>query len=108
MKIVLAHRHHGVHTDVKSTQIPGKLSLYCRYADDPVRGRVPHVSEGRLLSVMPSGFLLAPPREILLLVDDVGGGGSTAVGEPRYFRKWGKYFDAYSLTLKREARDVKK
>jgi len=104
MKIILSYRHHGSHDEVKSTSlIPGKFSLYCRYVDDPVRGRVPRVSEGRLLSVMPSGFLLAPPREILLVVADAGGRSCTAVDEPCYFRKWGKYFDAYSLTLERGA-----
>lgn len=102
MRVVLASRHHGEHVFVKEARVPGPFSRYCRFEKDSVRGRVPVVDEERLLTKLPEGFLPAPAREILLAVDDPDGSGGTAVGEPASFRKWGKYFDAYSLTCKVE------
>lgn len=100
MRVVLARRHHGQHAFVKEARVPGPFSRYVRHLHDPdaVRGQLPVVDEARLLAKLPRDFLPAPPKEVLLMADDQDGGGCTAVGEPKIFRRWGKYFDVYSLT----------
>ena len=100
MIAVLAYRHLGEHQPVREISVPGSTKDYVKYVDDPVRGKVPAVDEALLLTFMPAGVLPVPVAQILLIVEDQDAdGSSTAVGEPTHFRRWGKYFDAYSLTL---------
>lgn len=106
MNLTLAKRHHGMHQVVRVCPVPGRTCDYVTYRKDPLRGPVPVVREDKLLAAITENwpdFLPMTPDRILLMVSD-GDGGGDAVGEPRRFRPWGKYFDAYSLTLERNPR----
>lgn len=96
MKIVLAHRHYGVHTDVRETEVPGEFGDYVTPRPGATRD-VYVIDENKLLSALPPDFLPARPGSILLAVtDDRGGTGQTGLS---HFRNWAKYFDAYCLNL---------
>lgn len=101
--VTLAKRHHGAHRAVAHVYFPCNHDLVT-WADDPVRGRVPIVDEDELLRWMPPAMIPrgTPVSRVLLLADEEGhGSGSTAVGTPKRFRAWGKYFDAYSIAVRR-------
>lgn len=97
---VLARRHYGVHSPVKTTPIRVAFASLVSYRTDPLRGQVPVVDEAALLAALPARWLPCDVSKILLMVEDDGSG--CAVGKPTHFRAWAKYFDAYSLTLSRE------
>lgn len=103
--VELQHRHHGRHEVVKSAKIFGRPSDYVSYVTNGGR-REPVVDEAKLLRAIPDGLspVLKSPQKILLMVEDVrGGGSSTAVAKPTLFRPWGKYFDAWSLNITRRS-----
>lgn len=102
MILVLAKRHYGLHQDFAEAKVDLDFDKVVSYVEDGVRGPEPVVDEATLLAAMPPGFLRDEPRKTLLVVDDADSRGGTAVGEPKLFRRWGKYFDSYSLFLKRE------
>lgn len=96
MKITLAHRHYGVHRQVKETEIPGVFADYA--TPKPGADRDDFViDEEKLLAALPPGFLLVETNRILLAVEDeVGGTGQRGLS---LFKDWAKYFDAYCLNL---------
>lgn len=96
MKITLAHRHYGVHTQVREAEIPGDFADYA--TPNPEGGHEDYaIDEDRLISALPDGFLPCPPGRILLAVDrETGGTGQVGLSR---FRDWAKYFDAYCLNL---------
>lgn len=100
MKVTLAHRHFGMHTQTNETEIPGAFGDYA--TPDPRGGHDAYqINEDKLLAALPAHFLPVPANHILLLVeDDLGGTGQT---ELERFRNWAKYFDAYCLNLVKEA-----
>lgn len=95
-RIELAHRHLGYHNTHKECVVQVEEPLVRQPGSNDVS-----VDEERLLKALPKGFL---PRgihvnKILLMTMDPNGCGGTAVRDPIQFRSWGKYFDAYSLTV---------
>lgn len=96
MKVLLTHRHYGMHELVSEAAVPGEFSAYAT-ATPGVRDEWA-VDEGKLLAALPGKFLPVPPRRILLGVSD-GDGGGTAIDGITVFRPWAKYFDAYMLWL---------
>ncbi|GAA3958479.1 hypothetical protein GCM10023085_46110 [Actinomadura viridis] len=96
MKITLAHRHYGVHTNRAQTEIPGSFSDYATPSPGTARDTYV-INEELLISALPDGFLPVEPRRILLaVVDETGGTGQRRLSR---FRDWAKYFDAYCLNL---------
>lgn len=96
VKIVLAHRRLGVHSDVGETEIPGAFSDYATPKPGGVRDDYV-IDEDRLLAALPDGFLpCASSRVLLAVADDLGGTGQIGLSQ---FRDWAKYFDAYCLNL---------
>jgi hypothetical protein len=95
MKVVLARRRYGVHETVKVIPLP--RSCYVRRRNPPI------INEDALLEDLPKGFLPCSPSGVLLMLEDKSGYSATAVGAPKRFRKWGKYFECYSLTVERGA-----
>lgn len=99
MKVSLAHRRFGVHSEVRDAEVPGDFSDYASPKPDATRDYV--IDEGKLIAALPDRFLPCPPSRILLAVsDDLGGTGQTGLS---LFRDWAKYFDAYCLNLVKEA-----
>jgi hypothetical protein len=98
VRIVLDHRHYGVHKDVSETEIAGEFSDYATLPPAPrVRTDEYAIDEDALLAALPEGFLPVPARHILLAVSDEDGGtGQSGLSE---FRNWAKYFDAYTLNI---------
>jgi hypothetical protein len=94
VKITLAHRHYGVHTQRKEAEIPGTLADYAT----PNGPRDDYsINEDKLLAALPDGFLPVPSNRVLLAVEDeIGGTGQRGLER---FRNWAKYFDAYCLNL---------
>lgn len=100
MKITLAHRRYGVHSNVGEAEIPGVFSDYA--TPKPGGDRDDFViDEDRLLAALPDGFLPCPPARILLAVEDeIGWTGQRGLSR---FQDWAKYFDAYCLNLPKTA-----
>src|SRR5690606_2188819 len=98
VKVILRHRHHGLHENVKEAVLPGTFGDYAVPKDEefstPDDWRI---DEEKLIAALPEGFLPVPPYRILLAVEDEYG-GTGQVGLSR-FRNWAKYFDAYCLSL---------
>ena len=98
MKVILNHRHYGIHTPVKETEIEGKFEDYY-FGED-------QINEDLLLKNLPEGFLPVDPSKVLLSVQTVNDKGEIIGGTGqrglKYFRNWEKYFDAYNLELCRE------
>lgn len=98
MKVILRHRNHGLHENVKEAVLPGTFGDYAVPKDEefstPDDWRI---DEDKLIAALPEGFLPVPPYRILLAVEDEFG-GTGQVGLSR-FRNWAKYFDAYCLNL---------
>lgn len=106
VKIELCHRHYGVHSLVSETEIPGEFGGYAT----PLPPGNPHrdeyaIDEDKLLAAIPDGFLPVAARSVLLMVGDED--GSTALSGLSRFRPWAKYFDAYSLTIKKPAEEAR-
>ena len=95
MYIQLMHRHYGLHSPVKHTQIPCEFSEV--YLGDN------HINEDLLLASIPEGWLPAKPSQILLAIGTKY--GSTGQYGLKQFHSWAKYFDAYCLELHREPLD---
>jgi hypothetical protein len=100
MKIILNSRHHGVHSHVRETEIPGQFIDYARNGNP--EGRRPWdeclaFDEDKLITALPDGFLPVPPDRILLTVGKEW--GSTGQSQLTRFRPWAKYFDAYVVEL---------
>lgn len=87
-RIDLAFRHFGRHSFEKSAILDVPYNEIVSERDGE-----PVVDEDALIAAMPPGWLRQKPSTVLLMVED------SAVGSPIRFRGWGKYFDAYSLTL---------
>lgn len=87
----LCQRSLGRHERLKTAEIP--LIFESIVTFDP--SGEPVVDEDALVRTLDAipGFLTADPSTVLLLVAD------TAVGRPKRFRAWGKYFNALSLFL---------
>ena len=94
--IELARRHHGVHRVIGTCMVRTPGSLVRWKPEEAVLGR-------RLLELLPRGFLPEKPSRVLLMVGN-GRGAATAARDPVRFRRWGKYFDAYSLTVEKGVR----
>jgi hypothetical protein len=95
MKVILNHRHYGIHTPVKETEIEGKFEDYY-FGED-------QINEDLLLKNLPEGFLPISPSKVLLMVQEVNSTGEIIGGKGQRglskFRNWAKYFDSYSLEL---------
>jgi hypothetical protein len=91
-KLVLSSRRHGVHTQVKEIVVDAPLEALVK-RNMGVKKDEDRVDEKRLLTLIPKGWLPSMPGQILLIV------GNMAVARPVKFRQFGKYFDAYSLSL---------
>jgi hypothetical protein len=103
MKVRLYHRHLGIHTRQRETEVPGEFSDYATLKDGS--GDEYTIEEDELIAALPAGFLPAYPRRRVLLTvaDENGSTGQTGL---HVFRDWAKYFDAFALTLvKAEAPD---
>lgn len=98
MKAVLRHRNYGVHTFVKEVELKGTVS---DYIDSELMEKDSRdecwVFENKLIEELPGGFLPVAPKQILLVAGDSGQFNT------KIFRSWGKYFDAYSLSLESES-----
>lgn len=93
MKVLLHHRHYGIHDLRKEAHVPGVFSDYAR----PDKAEDWAVDEAKLIEALPDGFLPTDPKRILLAVDaETGGTGLRGLSR---FRNWGKYFDAYVLHI---------
>jgi len=105
VRIVLDHRHYGVHKDVSETEIAGEFADYATLMPPPrIRSDEYAIDEDALLAALPEGFLPAPPRHILLAVSDEDGGtGQSGLSQ---FRNWAKYFDAYTLNIYKPTPDA--
>ena len=103
MKVDLAFRSTGVHTTQKTIEIevdPSQVVTVEVIPNGNTRRVEVSVDEDSLLEAIEkvdSDFLPAPVSTILLMVGYDGGG--TAVRDPFRFRSWGKYFNAYSVTV---------
>lgn len=91
MTIELFHRHYGVHHRIKAIEIPLEFESVYHGEED--------VDEDALLDNMPDGWLPVEPHEILLMVAD--GNCATGISNLVRFRPWAKYFDSYSLVIKK-------
>lgn len=95
-KVVLRHRHYGVHSYIDECVIPvDPKEIYL--------GR-DSINERLLIENLPDGFLRCAPRRCLLAIEDrsfkyTGGYASTGQDGLSLFLNWAKYFDAYSITL---------
>jgi len=95
-KVVLHHRHYGIHSYRDECVIPvDPKEIYL--------GR-DSINEQLLIDNLPNGFLRCEPRHCLLTVEDRsfksnGGYASTGQRGLSLFLNWAKYFDAYSITL---------
>lgn len=98
MKILLAHRHYGVHKEIKSVEIKGEFSDYAK--DKDVYGDY-KIDEQKLLDALPADFLPVKPNLILLAISDKSGG--TGQRGLSVFKDWAKYFDAYCINLESES-----
>lgn len=92
-KVLLFHRHYGVHSLVKEIEIEGRL---CRYARLKRRDEY-IVDEERLLSALPDDFMPVSPDNCLLMIGDKR--GSTGQIGLKLFKNWAKYFDSYSIEI---------
>lgn len=95
MKVYLRHRHLGVHKAVREIEIAGKFQDYLVQDNEDKTQRV--LNEQKILSELPKDFLPRSPERILLMVSE--GRLSTAISVPSFFRRWAKYFDAYTLDI---------
>jgi len=95
-KVVLHHRHYGIHSYRDECVIPvDPKEIYL--------GR-DSINEQLLIDNLPDGFLRCAPRRCLLAIEDrsfkyTGGYASTGQDGLSLFLNWAKYFDAYSITL---------
>lgn len=105
VKILLDHRHCGIHEPVSETEIAGEFSDYATLMPPPrIRTDEYAIDEDALLAALPEGFLPVPPRRVLLAVSDEDGGtGQSGLSK---FRNWAKYFDAYTLNILKPAPDA--
>lgn len=104
VKLVLAKRHYGVHTPVKTIEVDldydAVVTVEPLLREDGSRyGSRTHVDEDAVLAVIPEGFLPQRTEWILLCAGDEH--GSSGVYDTKHFKSWAKYFDAYSLTVQR-------
>lgn len=99
MKIKLYHRHYGVHTHLKETEVEGELSDYATTIDSELDKYL--VDEDKLIKSLPSNFLPVKPVSALLTVEDKDGCGIGLYNVEK-FRIWAKYFDSYVLGLSEE------
>jgi hypothetical protein len=104
VKILLDHRHYGVHTAVREAEIPGEFADYATLLPPPrLRPDEYAIDEDALLAALPDGFLPVRPSLVLLAVSDEDGG--TGQSGLSVFRNWAKYFDAYTLNIMKPARE---
>jgi len=101
MKVLLNRRSYGVHKVIKEVEVEGELKDYIVKVKKEKVGAgwsIDHeVDEKKLLNNLPKGFLPVKAENVLLIVGDKHGG--TAVSDPKEFRAWAKYFDAYSVEI---------
>ena len=101
-KVVLGHRHLGLTYFVKELAIPVCFSDTVKLLKSQTEIDF-IIKEEKLIAAIASrsiSFLPCIPNQILLLVADADG-NATAVSKPRMFKKWGKYFDAYTITVEK-------
>lgn len=91
LRVDLCRRTLGRHERVRTAEVPLLFDSVATVGRD---GEV-NVDEDALLAALAHvpGFLPADPSTVLLLVED------TAVRNPKRFRAWGKYFNAFSVFL---------
>lgn len=100
MIVELCCRHYGVHHPVKRIKIEGNVSDFVRKTNTNDRY---YVNEVKLLKNVKKGFLPVPSTEILLMIENFPADGSTTgISNLKLFRCWSKYFDCYSLILRRK------
>lgn len=98
--VTLAYRTLGSHAPIKTVVVDLPSNF--------IKLRLKHLgagmledmdfNEAELLAALPTTFKSRfKPKQTLLLVGDDS--SSTAVGSPRIFRSWGKYFPCHSVTL---------
>ena len=95
MKIILFHRHLGLHKLVKQIEIPCSSDEIISHQNDKIEPYA--INEQKLINLIPEGFLPTSPRDCLIDVYEKT--CSYGVGRLKLFRSWAKYFDAYSLCL---------
>ena len=87
-KVTLTRRHHGAHLTLKELVIPTDYVALVKIEEDE-----PVVDEASLLAALPPKWISVEASRVLLIADD------TYVRQPKSFRKFGKYFDAYSVMV---------
>lgn len=102
MKLRLFHRTYGLHSLIKTVEIPYTFRKYVKGTQrDGYK-----IMEDRLLEHIPKDFLPVAPNLILLTVEDLSRGGSEGQRGLTKFRNWSKYYSCYCLELSRPEKKI--
>jgi len=95
MKVILYHRHYGLHSPIKEIKIEGNFYDYVKKEKHHMDNYL--VDEDKLINSLPDKFFPTTPNKILITVSK--GNWSTGLFNVDKFMKWSKYFDSYVIEL---------